>query len=161
VGEVGLTTSDLDAARCLNPLGVARVYDELAPTVYRFFIAAVGDTTAAEELTGSVFQAVLEQLPNAPDDPSQLHGWLFRVALRHLHTDRALRGPRAGAPTPTVALLDRLPDDQREILALRLGAGRTVPQIAELLAVPAGVVRALQRQALATLAPLLDDPDPV
>ncbi len=155
-----MTTSDLDAARCLDPVGVTRIYDELAPAVYRFFIAAVGDTSAAEDLTGSVFLAVFEQLPNAPDDVSQLHGWLFGVALRGLHTYRFLRGRRAGAATPTVALLGCLPDDQREILALRLGAGLTVPEIAELLAVPTGVVRALQHQALATLAPLLDGPDP-
>jgi RNA polymerase sigma-70 factor (ECF subfamily) len=158
VGQVGLTTYDLDAARRLDPLGVTRVYEELAPAVYRFFVAAVGATTVAEDLTGSVFLAVFDQLDDAPDDASRLHGWLFRVALRHLRNHHVPGDRQAGGATPTVAQLDRLPADQREILALRLGAGLTVPEIAELLATPTDSVRASQQEALATLAPLLDDP---
>jgi DNA-directed RNA polymerase specialized sigma24 family protein len=160
VGEVGLTTYDLDAARRRDPLGVTRVYEELAPAVYRFFVAALGDTVTAEDLTGSVFLAGFGQLHGAPDDPSRLHVWLFGIALRDLHNYRSLRGRTAVATTPTVALLGRLPNQQRDVLALRLGGGLTAEEIAELLAVPAARVRAVQQQALASLAPPLDEPGP-
>lgn len=158
VGAVGLTTFDLDAARRLDPFGITRVYEELAPAVHRFFVAAVGDITAAEELTGRVFLAVVARLGHAPADPAQLHSWVLGLALGDLRTYRSAHGRRVGTPAPTVALLDRLPHHQRDVLALRLGAGLTVAEIARILAVSADVVWSLQQQALTDLAALLDDP---
>jgi RNA polymerase sigma-70 factor, ECF subfamily len=160
VGAVGLTTFDLDAARRLDPLGITRVYEELAPAVHRFFVAALGDTTVAEELTGRVFLAVVARLGHAPADPARLHSWVLGLALGDLRTYRSRSAPgrRVGAPAPTVALLDRLPHDQRDVLALRLGAGLTVAEIARILAVSADVVWSLQQRALTELAALLDGP---
>jgi DNA-directed RNA polymerase specialized sigma24 family protein len=145
VGAVGLTTFDLDAARRLDPFGITRVYEELAPAVHRFFVAAVGDITAAEELTGRVFLAVVARLGHAPADPAQLHSWVLGLALGDLRTYRSAHGRRVGTPAPTV-------------VALRLGAGLTVAEIARILAVSADVVWSLQQQALTDLAALLDDP---
>jgi RNA polymerase sigma-70 factor (ECF subfamily) len=48
-------------------------------------------------------------------------------------------------------LLDHLGGDQREVLALRIVAGLTVEQVADIMGKSAGAVKQLQRRALITL----------
>lgn len=58
------------------------------------------------------------------------------------------------SPREVMGLLDGLPQDQREVLALRLVAGRTVEQTAEAMGKSAGAVKQLQRRALGKLREL-------
>lgn len=58
------------------------------------------------------------------------------------------------SPREILNLLDGLPRDQREVLALRLVAGHTVEQTAEAMGRTAGAVKQLQRRALGKLREL-------
>lgn len=60
------------------------------------------------------------------------------------------------APQEVLGLLDALPQDQREVLALRLVAGLTVEQSAEAMGKSEGAVKQLQRRALLKLRELAD-----
>ena len=60
------------------------------------------------------------------------------------------------APREVVKLLEVLPADQREVLALRLVAGLSVDQSAEVMGRSAGSVKQLQRRALLKLREATD-----
>jgi RNA polymerase sigma-70 factor (ECF subfamily) len=55
------------------------------------------------------------------------------------------------APQEVQDLLSVLPDEQREVLTLRLVAGLTVEQSAEVMGKSSGAVKQLQRRALIRL----------
>jgi RNA polymerase sigma-70 factor (ECF subfamily) len=182
VGGIALSPSDLAAARRRDPQALARIYQAYAPALLRFFVAAVGDRHAAEDLTGTVFVAAIEDLPGFRGEVTKLGGWLFRIARHDLH-DYRRRVARAGtenlddvlgeaalAEDPhdlsdlhatrlegsrMMAALEQLSTDQREVLLLRLAAGLTGPEVAAALGKTTAAVRALQHRGLASLARVL------
>jgi RNA polymerase sigma-70 factor (ECF subfamily) len=176
-----LTTGDLVAARRRDSDALARIYQAYAPLLFRFFVAALGDRHAAEDLTGSVFAGAIADLPGFRGPVEALGGWLFRIARHDLYDhrrkeartrtenlddvlDEAARA--VGAPDPqelvvqrlegtrVLAALERLSADQREVLLLRIAAGLTAPQVAAALGKTTGAVKALQDRALTSLASL-------
>jgi len=185
VGGIELSAADLVAARRRDPEAVARIYQAYAPTLHRFFVAAVGDRRAAEDLTGTVFAAAIEALPGFRGEIDQLGGWLFRIARHDLYDYRRRAGRTRtehvddvldeaalveDVPDPQdlmverlegsqlMAALEQLSTDQREVLLLRLAAGLTVGEVAATLGKTAGAVKALQHRALASLARVLEQP---
>ncbi len=182
VSRVGLTTADLAAARCREPAAVTRVYTAYAPALFRFFLAAVGDRPTAEDLTGDVFKSAIEGLPRFRGSVEMLGGWLFTIAHHDLSDHRRRQARNlvqplddlleeaalaAGADDPedlaiqriegdrVLAALRQLSPDQREVLLLRIAAGRTAPEVAGILNKSTGAVKALQHRGLASLARLL------
>jgi len=179
----GLTTADLVAARQREPAAVTRVYTAYAPSLFRFFVAAVGDRHEAQDLTGTVFVSAIEGLPGFRGPVEALGGWLFRIARHDLYDYRRkqARSPglaplddhldeaaiAAGADDPeelaierlegsrVLAALQQLSPDQREVLLLRMAAGLTAPEVAAALHKTTGAVKALQHRGLASLALLL------
>jgi RNA polymerase sigma-70 factor, ECF subfamily len=181
-GGIELGPADLVAARRRDPQAVTRIYQAFAPSLLRFFVAAVGDRHAAEDLTGTVFAAAIEDLPGFRGEITKLGGWLFRIARHDLY-DYRRRVARArteslddvldeaalaeDAPDPqdlavdrlegsrVMAALHQLSQDQREVLLLRLAAGLTAPEVAATLGKTTGAVKALQHRGLASLARVL------
>jgi RNA polymerase sigma-70 factor (ECF subfamily) len=179
---VGLTAADLVGARRREPAAVTRVYAAYAPTLFRFFLVAVGDRPTAEDLTGDVFKSAIEGLPRFRGSVEMLGGWLFRIA-RHDLSDHRRRQARhlvqplddlleeaalAGeAVDPEELALDRvesdqvlaalrqLSPDQREVLLLRMAAGLTAPEVAAIVGKTTGAVKALQHRGVASLARVL------
>ena len=185
VSGVELSAADLVAARRRDPDAVTRLYQAYAPALLRFFIAAVGDRHAAEDLTGMTLAAAVEALPGFRGEVDQLGGWLFRIARHDLHDYRrrvarsrtenlddvldeaALAGePPSPREWPVerleasrvMAALEQLSTDQREVLLLRLAAGLTVGEVAATLGKTAGAVKSLQHRGLASLARKLELP---
>jgi RNA polymerase sigma-70 factor, ECF subfamily len=179
----GLTRADLVAARQREPAAITRVYTAYAPSLFRFFMAAVGDRHEAQDLTGSVFLSVIEALPGFRGPVEALGGWLFRIARNDLydyrrkqarspglaplddHLDEATAAAGAEDPeelaierlegTRVMAALQQLSPDQREVLLLRMAAGLTAPEVAAVLHKTTGAVKALQHRGLASLARVL------
>src|SRR4029450_1131798 len=85
---IELTAADLVAARRRDPAAGDRIYQAYAPALLRFFVAAVGDRHAAEDLTGTVFIAAIEDLPGFRGEITKLGGWVFRIARRDLYDSR-------------------------------------------------------------------------
>ena len=178
----GLTAADLAAARRREPAAVSRIYSAYAPALFRFFMAAVGDRHQAEDLTGTAFVSAIEGLPRFYGPVEALGGWLFRIARHDLYDHRRRQArariepledhlPEAAAATGAddpeelaierldagrvVAALRELSGDQREVLLLRMAAGLTAPEVAEILGKTTGAVKALQHRGLASLARVL------
>jgi RNA polymerase sigma-70 factor (ECF subfamily) len=180
--RVGLTPTDLDGARRCEPGAVTRVYTAYAPGLFRFFMAEVGDRQEAQDLVGTVFVSAIEGLPRFRGPIQALGGWLYQIARHDLYDFRRKQARSrlepleekldeaalaAGALDPEELAIERLEGtrvmaalrelslDQREVLLLRMAAGLTAPEVADLLGKSTGAVKALQHRGLASLARVL------
>jgi RNA polymerase sigma-70 factor, ECF subfamily len=173
VGGVVLSHADLARAKRREPEAVGRLYEAYAPALLRYFVAAVGDRRAAEDLTGTTMAGAIEALPGFRAELDKFGGWLFGIARHDQHDHRrrldrttaehrgetaqvedapAPEDPAALEPSQVMAALDQLSPDQREVLLLRLAAGLTVREAAQSLGKTTGAVKALQHRGLASLA---------
>jgi len=164
------------------------VYTAHQQTLFAYFLGRTADREQALDLLQELFVRVWRSLDSLESLPLEKRPfWLFSVA-KHLLVDQyraqatrertqaALdRDPPtqwAPAPEPTVvageqvarleAAIQRLPDDLRVVLALRVLDGRTSTEIGALLGRPPGTVRyqlAEARQRLAVDLGLNDEPE--
>jgi RNA polymerase sigma-70 factor, ECF subfamily len=182
VSKVGLTATDLAAARRREPAAVTRIYTAYAPALFRFFVAAVSDRHLAEDLTGTAFLSAIESLPRFRGPVEALGGWLFQIARHDLYDYRRKQSRSRieplednlneaalaeGGVDPEEVAIDRLEgsrvlaalrelsQDQREVLLLRMAGGLTAPEVAAILGKSTGAVKALQHRGLASLARVL------
>jgi RNA polymerase sigma-70 factor (ECF subfamily) len=129
--------------------------------------------TEAEDLLQDVLVSVYRALGRFVGDEAQFRTWLFTCA-RHRVIDHR-RAPRRTSPlgdgadllpasvdveaeaigrvsaTGTLALLDRLPEMQRQVLLLRIVGQLDVAETAAVLSLRSGTVRVLQHRALQAL----------
>ncbi len=133
--------------------------------VYRYLRRRTGDDGRAEELAQEVFADAAAALPDfGPDAPSPL-AWLYTVAHRRfvdearrrsrdasLHDD-PLQPVEYGEELASVltAAFERLPDDQRTVLALKLLRGLRFKEIAATLGIGEGATKMRFQRALAAL----------
>ncbi len=155
--------------------------NEAAGGVRRFVFGMCGDWDLAEDLAQeSLLKAWAKRATFA--GRSGVRTWLFTIArnawrdrLRRKRTrpesepmDQAADIP-ANTPDPSApamrgelaaavhAAMERLPDEQREVLALRESEGLTFAQIAELLDIPLATAKSRARYALLKLSEDLHD----
>src|SRR5262245_46551543 len=106
------------------------------------FVYGIASHKVADAVRSAANLAIpTEYLPDAPDDrpgPEE-------TAVTFLEAERA-RG-----------LLDRLPDQQRDLLVLRLLAGLTAQETGNELGMSAGAVRVAQHRALARLRAIVHE----
>ncbi len=155
------------------------VFDELAPRVQGYLRSRGADEP--EDLTSEVFLAVFPRLPTVTGGAAGLRTLVFSVAHARLVDDfrRRSRRPATAEYDPATdgraapsseeqaleqlsaervrTLLAVLPDDQRDVLLLRLVSDLTVEQVAEVIGRSAGAVKQLQRRGLLTLRAQLED----
>jgi RNA polymerase sigma-70 factor, ECF subfamily len=129
-----------------------RIYADQLPRVYNFFRYRLGPGADAEDLTARTFEKAWRARHRYRRDIAALSTWLLSIArnvaadhlrARRLHVpleaaadvaasggtaeDRLVREADAGR---LAALLNGLPDRERELLALKFGAGMTNRAIA-------------------------------
>lgn len=149
------------------------VYLALAPAV-RGYLRAKG-AADPDGLTGEVFLGVLPRLPGLREGAQGLRKLVFAVAHARLVDEFRARArqpefvdydaaiddrvtgsaedeavARLGAGEVRV-VLDRLPEDQREVLVLRLVADLSIEAVAAVMGRSAGAVKQLQRRGLLTV----------
>ncbi len=129
------------------------LYESLLPRVYNFFVYRVGDIAQAEDLTSTTFEKAWRARDQYRHDRAGFSTWLFSIA-RNVATDYFRRQrvelslddspdrPDDVARLPDrvaeehderarlADLLARLPARERELLALKYGAGMTNRDIA-------------------------------
>lgn len=147
-----------------------RVYDDEYPRVFRYLLWRLGNKEAAEELTGEVFGMALSALQKG-DKPTRAGRWLVEIAdrlasrsMRREQRDRidpelALAGE--GGPDQDVmgqlegagirSCMETLDPEHRRVLLLRIIAGLTARDVAELMGTTEEAVRSLQLRALLAL----------
>ena len=129
------------------------VYADLLPRVYNFFRYRVEDGPIAEDLTAATFEKAWRSRRRYRDDLGAFSTWVFTIA-RNVVTDY-FRQRRPEVPLDKAldlsdpvsveevvqqrdemarlrALLARLPARERELIALKYGAGLTNRAIAQL-----------------------------
>ncbi len=174
----------LDDAVARAIAGEGRAFDEiyraLAGPVFSYLTTQVRRREDAEDLTGQVFLEAMRGIRTFKGDSAAFRGWLFRIAhnravdlARRLSRrpeasleeaeaipealgteDRALSGVAFARVWQAVRAL---PEQQRRVIVLRLGAGLSAREIAETLGKRVGTVKALQHRALVTLSRTLKD----
>ena len=155
---------------------VQSLYEAHARGVFSFLAFRSGDRQLAEDLLADTFERVLRARRRPLRKPASEKAWLYKIALNVLRDharrsavqDRALASVAAGA-TESTDPLDSLGDrdavrravatlspEEQHALALRFGAGLTVPELAAVLGEPLPRVEGRVYRSLRKLRPLLD-----
>jgi RNA polymerase sigma factor (sigma-70 family) len=162
--------SVLHAARVGAPWACTTIWVEYAPAVSAFLTAR--GSREPDDLTSEVFLTVFYRLSDFVGAEPEFRSFVFSIAYRRLVDELRMRS-RRGDPiewsaetdrrsspsaeddaltrlgeTSALTLLEALPEDQRNVMVLRIVADLTVEQIAAVLDKRVGAVKALQRRAL-------------
>lgn len=163
----------LPAAQAGQPWALRAVYDELAPRVHGYLRSR--GARDPEDLTSEVFLTVFGRLETVTGGAAGLRTLTFSVAHARL-VDDLRRQSRRLPDVPYVAeqdhrtgpsseeeallragtarvreLLSVLPEDQRDVLLMRIVNDLTVEQVAAAIGRSAGAVKQLQRRGLLAL----------
>lgn len=130
-----------------------RLYAEHAQTLYGFLSYRTGDRVLAEDLLADTFERALRARRRFDPRKASEKTWLYTIALNCLRdharrraaeskaVERMAATTSSGSTVEFDEIADRdlvgnglkvLSDDEREAIALRFGAGLTVPEIAKL-----------------------------
>ena len=153
------------------------LYHHFAPSVVGYLRAQ--GAWDPEDLSSEVFLAVFKTIGCFEGDAAQLRTWLFSIAHRRVLDDRRRRSRRVVAilqddsaqceaasdtESEAIAILEaqriarlvgRLPDDQRDVILMRLVGDLSVHETAEALGKTEGAVKALQRRGIQGLKNVL------
>jgi RNA polymerase sigma-70 factor (ECF subfamily) len=165
-------TADIFPGASSMALDWEMVYVEQLPRVYNFLRYRTGDETLAEELTARTFEKAWRKRHRYRRDLAGVATWLLRIARntafdyrRTFHAHAPLEAA-AGAPAPdnpedeavvdsNFARLGRLivtlPDRERELLALKYGAGATNRAIADVTGISESNVGTILHRAVQKL----------
>jgi RNA polymerase sigma-70 factor (ECF subfamily) len=170
----------VDAARTGDEGAIAELYNAYFPRVYRYMLARTGNVGDAEDLTEEVFIRVLDALGRFEWRQAPFSAWIFRIAHNAIVSHQRRDGAR-GRQAPLLPTLpvkaqgpeemvearltldevmratENLPDAQRQVIALRFGAGLSVAETARALGKGEGNVKVIQHKAIAKLRELLVD----
>lgn len=155
-----------------------RLYAEHAAALLAFLVYRTGDRTLAEDLLSETFEKALRARHRYDPRRAARSTWLHAIALNALRDHARRRGaeqralerasPRSegrGRFDEEVAerdavlrALEVLSPEEREVIALRFGAGLTVPEIARLLRQRKPGVEARTYRALHKLRRQLERP---
>ena len=169
----------VDRARTGDQQALADIYDWYMPRVYRYAVARMGNSHEAEDVTEEVFLKLLGAIGDFRWRAVPFSSWVFRIAHNCIATHYR-RGPAAGRadgrdtrglyrPAARRGLRDRgadhdrgstrgrgrLPEAQREVIALRFAVGLSIAETAKALGKREGNVKALQHKAVAKLQKVL------
>ncbi|MFN2539325.1 MAG: RNA polymerase sigma factor [Mycobacteriales bacterium] len=168
----------LPAAQAGEAWALRALYEQLAPRVHAYL--RVRGASEPEDLTSEVFLTVFPKLAALQGGASGLRTFTFSVAHARLVDDLRRRGrreptlPYAAESDPRTSLssedealalvqservrdlLATLPDDQRDVLVMRILGDLTVDQVAAALGRSSGAVKQLQRRGLLRLRATLE-----
>lgn len=175
----------LARAQVGDELALERIYRDVSPLVVGYLRSS--GAVEPEDVASEVFISVVRGLASFVGDESKFRSWVLTITHHRLTDAIRHRGRRPERPVVLEELaheqfasrdaeneamarlrargvldaIDRLTDDQRAVLLLRVLADLTVPQIALAVGKSESAVKALLRRALAGLARQLEDhPDP-
>jgi RNA polymerase sigma-70 factor (ECF subfamily) len=151
---------------------VERLFTEHAQALFGFLAYRTGDRTLAEDLVADTFERAMRGRRRFDRRRGSETTWLYAIALNLLRDHERRRGAEARAlarhggageeqldpALDQVADRDQamravatLPELERDVIALRFGAGLTVPEIAKLTGEPLTTVEGRVYRALRKL----------
>ena len=163
----------LRGARELDEPALSAIFETYYLPLYRYIYQHLRHRATAEDLAAEVFSRMLAQFAEGRGPEQHLRAWLYRVAhnlvidhaRRQLHRDH---DPLDGAFVSTgqdvgmevhyaiqreqaVAALQRLTTAQRAVIILKYVEGYTNAEVASMLDLSVGAVKALQHRGLASM----------
>ena len=173
-----LSDAVVEAASRGDRDAVRAIYLALSPVVLGYLRAkGVEDP---EAVTSDVFLALLPKLPGVTGGASGLRRLTFSIAHNRMVDDHRARARqpalvsyepetderRVGSAEDDAAaslsaervraVLDLLPDDQREVITLRVVADLSIEQVADIMGRSCGAVKQLQRRGMVVLRQALE-----
>ena len=148
------------------------VFADQAPRVYNYFRFRLGREADVEELTGRTFERAWRSRAHYRRDLAGFSTWLFKIAQNvrldflqsrrgHLPIDAAFDVPAEGTPEKEAkrnsdlarlsTLTEDLPDRERELIALKYGAGINNRLIAQLTGLSESNVGTILHRVVQTL----------
>jgi RNA polymerase sigma-70 factor, ECF subfamily len=149
---------------------------QLRPRVFRYVLARVLDPHTADDVTQEVAMTVMSALPRYVDQGRPVTAWVFGIAANKVREERRAAARRRETSVDTItdhtsderlepeqvalrldaarqvaSMLATLPEQQAEILRLRIAAGLSADETAAVLGMSAGAVRVAQHRALSRL----------
>ncbi len=164
----------VDAAKNGSEAALSELYTLYFPRVYRYILARTGNPYDAEDLAEEVFMRVLEAIERFEWREAPFSAWLFRIAHNAVVSQRRkdasrgrplqlLEGIPVNGHSPEELVENRitinevmeaaqkLPEAQRQVIALRFGAGLSVAETARAMNKGEGNVKVIQHKAIAKL----------
>jgi RNA polymerase sigma-70 factor (ECF subfamily) len=158
-----LVEDDYIYGRELNQESFSRLYDNYFPRLYRYVAYRTGNREEAEDMVGLVFEKILDKYHTFNPQRGNLDAWIFRIAHNALanrlrtisrHPQQFLDDTLeldSGLVLSELVVereelqqlrhyLTKLSDKERELLALRFGAGLPHRRIGELMGMNEGNV---------------------
>jgi RNA polymerase sigma-70 factor (ECF subfamily) len=148
------------------------VFSEQLPRVYNFLRYRLGNEALAEDLTSRTFEKAWRDRHRYRRDIAKFATWLLRIARNvaidyrrtareHAPLEAAEQTAAEGTPEEAAvirsnfarlsALIGKLPERERELLALKYGAGATNRAIAEVTGLSESNVGTILHRAVETL----------
>ena len=168
----------LAAAQCGSEQAFSVLWRDVNPALLRYLRVVAAEH--AEDVAAETWVQVVRGLPRFTGDEAAWRAWLFttarrrmldQVRLRKRHPAEPLDGispmdiPRTAdaeqlamdnmATESAMALLSRLPEQQAEVIFLRVVAGMDTEAVADMLGRSPGAVRVAAHRGLKKLATLL------
>lgn len=149
-----------------------QLYEEHLDAVFNYCLYQVGDRQLAEDLTANIFEQAWRDRHRYDPERANVSTWLYAIARHRVIDEQRRQGRRVlvsldqqhedGTPLPEeqVARAERLvqlrnlvqalPEEQQELIALKFGAGLTNRSIADLLnrsetAIGSAIYRVMQK----------------
>lgn len=166
--------SEFDGLRALDAQTISEVHNRYYPAIYRYLRYRLGDELAAEDLSAEVFVRLLEALHVGRGPNNNLRGWLMGTAAHiandyyrkhYAHTvvelndglevdfahDLLSAAEDSEHRRMVSASIQKLTEEQQQVLALRFGNGYSLEETAEVMGKKANAIKALQFRALEAL----------
>jgi RNA polymerase sigma-70 factor (ECF subfamily) len=161
----------LDAARAGGEWAMTRLYRSVDPSLRRYLQAQLGPE--AEDVASETWLSVARNLQTFDGDEDAFRAWVFTIGKRRVVDHHRARSRRPTAPDPDLVpsaedealsgdeaaarIVALLPQEQAQIVLLRVVAGFSVEEVAEIVGRRPGTVRVMQHRALKRLAEKLGD----
>jgi RNA polymerase sigma-70 factor, ECF subfamily len=162
------------AAQRGDQVALSSLYEYYFPRVYRYVNTRLGNSEDAEDVTEEIFLRVIDNIGSFTFRGLPFGAWLFRIARNEVVSHVRRQKVRSATapltefipdPSPdhvieiefqfTMTIVreaaDRLPEAQRQVIALRFGAGLSVAETAQALKKTENNVKVLQHKAIAKL----------
>jgi RNA polymerase sigma-70 factor (ECF subfamily) len=168
----------VEAAQRGDQRALSELYEYYFPRVYRYVNARLGSSEDAEDVTTEIFLRIIDNVASYTFRGLPFGAWVFRIARNEVVSfvrKQKVRGLTAELTESiadanadhvreietqfTIAVVrqatERLPEAQRQVIALRFGAGLSVAETAQALNKTENNVKVLQHKAIAKLQTLV------
>lgn len=168
----------VESAKNGSQRALSELYEHFFPKVYRYVAARLGNTEDAEDVTEEIFLRVVHNIQSFNWRGLPFGAWVFRIARNEVvsHVRREKNRSTNAELTETIPdhgadhataiefqftmqsvrlATEKLPEAQRQVIALRFGAGLSVAETARALSKTENNVKVLQHKAIAKLQQLV------